>query len=143
MAVASIGHIVITHVMATAYGIADRVVLLAGGVIAAEGVPERVFQRDDERIRPSPSRAASIQSSSRDDLIARPRPRSGAAGPRAGVLATEHFARVSRAPFASELSVASTAASTACWHDHCTSAPTWTATSSSPPSTSRRSRTGS
>jgi ABC-type glutathione transport system ATPase component len=44
--------IVITHDMATAYGIADRVVLLAGGTIAAEGPPESVFRDEDQRIRP-------------------------------------------------------------------------------------------
>lgn len=44
--------IVITHDMATAWGIADRVVLLHGGRIAIDGPPEVVLASDDPRIRP-------------------------------------------------------------------------------------------
>ena len=44
--------IVITHDMATAYGIADRVILLANGKVAAEGDPEAVFRLEDAPIRP-------------------------------------------------------------------------------------------
>lgn len=44
--------IVITHDMATAWGIADRVVLLHGGRIAIDGPPEVVLTADDPRIRP-------------------------------------------------------------------------------------------
>lgn len=44
--------IVITHDMATAYGIADRVVLLANGKVAAQGDPDSIFRLEDERIRP-------------------------------------------------------------------------------------------
>lgn len=44
--------IVITHDMATAYGIADRVVLLDRGRIAVDGPPEVVLASDDRRIRP-------------------------------------------------------------------------------------------
>jgi phospholipid/cholesterol/gamma-HCH transport system ATP-binding protein len=44
--------IVITHDMVTAYEIADRVVLLAGGKIAAEGTPEKVFRSHGDEIRP-------------------------------------------------------------------------------------------
>jgi phospholipid/cholesterol/gamma-HCH transport system ATP-binding protein len=44
--------VVITHDMATAYGIADRVVLLANGRVAAEGAPDAVFRLEDDRIRP-------------------------------------------------------------------------------------------
>jgi phospholipid/cholesterol/gamma-HCH transport system ATP-binding protein len=44
--------IVITHDMATAYGIADRIVLLANGKVAAEGDPDSIFRLEDERIRP-------------------------------------------------------------------------------------------
>lgn len=44
--------IVITHDMATAYGIADRVVLLHGGRIVIDGPPPVVFAMDDPRIAP-------------------------------------------------------------------------------------------
>jgi phospholipid/cholesterol/gamma-HCH transport system ATP-binding protein len=44
--------LVITHDMATAYGIADRVVLLERGHIVLDGAPAQVFALDDERIRP-------------------------------------------------------------------------------------------
>jgi len=44
--------IVITHDMATAYGIADRVVLLHGGRIALDGPPDEVFGSHDPRIEP-------------------------------------------------------------------------------------------
>jgi phospholipid/cholesterol/gamma-HCH transport system ATP-binding protein len=44
--------IVITHDMATAYGIADRVVLLHGGKIVIDGPPAIVFAMDDPRIAP-------------------------------------------------------------------------------------------
>lgn len=44
--------IVITHDMATAWGIADRVVLLHGGRVAIDGPPEVVLASDDPRIRP-------------------------------------------------------------------------------------------
>ena len=44
--------IVITHDMATAWGIADRVVLLHGGRIVIDGPPEVVLASDDPRIRP-------------------------------------------------------------------------------------------
>lgn len=44
--------IVITHDMATAYGIADRVVLLHQGRIVVDGQPDEVFSRADERIHP-------------------------------------------------------------------------------------------
>ncbi|MCW5812601.1 MAG: ABC transporter ATP-binding protein [Labilithrix sp.] len=42
--------IVITHDMATAYGIADRVVLLHGGRIVLDGPPDHVLALDDPRI---------------------------------------------------------------------------------------------
>jgi phospholipid/cholesterol/gamma-HCH transport system ATP-binding protein len=44
--------IVITHDMATAYGIADRVVLLLDGKIAIDGPPASVFAMRDPRIHP-------------------------------------------------------------------------------------------
>jgi phospholipid/cholesterol/gamma-HCH transport system ATP-binding protein len=44
--------IVITHDMATAYGVADRVLLLAGGRIAAAGAPEVVFASNEPTISP-------------------------------------------------------------------------------------------
>lgn len=44
--------IVITHDMATAYGIADRVVLLHDGRIAIDGPPDVVLASDDARIQP-------------------------------------------------------------------------------------------
>lgn len=44
--------LVITHDMATAWGIADRVVLLDGGRIAIDGPPDVVLASDDPRIRP-------------------------------------------------------------------------------------------
>lgn len=44
--------IVITHDMATAWGIADRVVLLDGGRIAIDGAPNDVLASGDPRIRP-------------------------------------------------------------------------------------------
>lgn len=44
--------IVITHDMATVYGVADRVVLLEEGTIVAEGEPADVFHLEDARIRP-------------------------------------------------------------------------------------------
>lgn len=44
--------IVITHDMATAYGIADRIVLLHGGKIAIDGPPSVVFAMEDPRIAP-------------------------------------------------------------------------------------------
>lgn len=44
--------IVITHDMATAYGIADRVVLLHQGRIAIDGPPDAVFTTNDPRIEP-------------------------------------------------------------------------------------------
>lgn len=44
--------IVITHDMATAYSIADRIVLLLGGKIAIDGPPSSVFAMHDPRIHP-------------------------------------------------------------------------------------------
>lgn len=44
--------LVITHDMATAYGIADRVVLLHHGKVALDGPPAQIFALDDPRIRP-------------------------------------------------------------------------------------------
>ncbi len=44
--------IVITHDMATAYSIADRVVLLHGGRIVIDGAPSEVFSSGDPRIEP-------------------------------------------------------------------------------------------
>jgi phospholipid/cholesterol/gamma-HCH transport system ATP-binding protein len=44
--------LVITHDMVTAYGIADRVVLLQDGRIALDGPPADVLERDDPRIHP-------------------------------------------------------------------------------------------
>lgn len=44
--------IVITHDMATAWGIADRVVLLFGGRIALDGPPEQILSSGDPRIEP-------------------------------------------------------------------------------------------
>lgn len=44
--------LVITHDMATAFGVADRVLLLADGHIAAQGAPEVVFSSADPRIQP-------------------------------------------------------------------------------------------
>jgi phospholipid/cholesterol/gamma-HCH transport system ATP-binding protein len=47
-----VSSIVITHDMATAYGVADRVLLLAGGRIAASGPPAEVFRSGDPDIAP-------------------------------------------------------------------------------------------
>jgi phospholipid/cholesterol/gamma-HCH transport system ATP-binding protein len=44
--------VVITHDMVTAYEVADRVLLLAGGKIVADGDPEVVFRSHDDAIRP-------------------------------------------------------------------------------------------
>lgn len=44
--------IVITHDMATAFRIADRVVLLDRGKIAIDATPERLFATSDPRVRP-------------------------------------------------------------------------------------------
>lgn len=44
--------IVITHDMATAFRIADRVVLLDHGAIAVDASPERLFATNDPRVRP-------------------------------------------------------------------------------------------
>jgi phospholipid/cholesterol/gamma-HCH transport system ATP-binding protein len=44
--------IAITHDMATAFEIADRVALLEEGRIAADGPPERLFASNDEHVRP-------------------------------------------------------------------------------------------
>jgi phospholipid/cholesterol/gamma-HCH transport system ATP-binding protein len=44
--------VVITHDMVTAYEVADRVLLLVGGKIVADGRPEDVFRSHDEAIRP-------------------------------------------------------------------------------------------
>lgn len=44
--------IVITHDMLTAYDVADRIVLLANGKIAADGTPEELFSRRDPGVAP-------------------------------------------------------------------------------------------
>lgn len=44
--------LVITHDMASAYAVGDRVVLLANGRIIAEGPPEEVFASHDLRVEP-------------------------------------------------------------------------------------------
>jgi phospholipid/cholesterol/gamma-HCH transport system ATP-binding protein len=48
---ANVASLVITHDMATAYNVADRVLLLDHGVVAAQGDPARLFEMEDERIR--------------------------------------------------------------------------------------------
>jgi phospholipid/cholesterol/gamma-HCH transport system ATP-binding protein len=48
---AGVASLVITHDMATAYNVADRVLLLDQGVVAAQGDPGSLFEMDDERIR--------------------------------------------------------------------------------------------
>jgi phospholipid/cholesterol/gamma-HCH transport system ATP-binding protein len=83
--------IVITHDMATAYGIADRVVLLAGGVIAAEGPPESIFHEHDARLRPF-----ALSSGVDPDLLARRRDRLTAAEVRDRWLALQEGAPPSR-----------------------------------------------
>jgi phospholipid/cholesterol/gamma-HCH transport system ATP-binding protein len=44
--------IVITHDMMTAYAVADRIVLLARGKVAADGDPETIFRSNNEDILP-------------------------------------------------------------------------------------------
>lgn len=70
--------LVITHDMATAYGVADRVLLLAGGRIAAEGPPEVVFGSSDPKLQPfaaasgvDPSRVSRHQRRSPEEIRAR------------------------------------------------------------------------
>ena len=41
--------VIVTHEMAFARDISDRVVFMAGGVIVEEGTPEQVFASDNER----------------------------------------------------------------------------------------------
>ena len=69
--------IVITHDMRTAYDVADRLVLLAGGKIAAEGDPESLLRQKNPEIlsfaaasgvdvdRPGPRRARTLPSAIR------------------------------------------------------------------------------
>jgi phospholipid/cholesterol/gamma-HCH transport system ATP-binding protein len=73
-----VSSIVITHDMATAYGVADRVLLLAGGHIAAAGAPETVFEASDGRITPfasasgvDPARVSRHQRKSPEEIRAR------------------------------------------------------------------------
>jgi len=44
--------LVITHDMVTAYGVADRIVLLAEGKVAAQGTPEQLFREHGGEIEP-------------------------------------------------------------------------------------------
>lgn len=44
-----IAMVIVTHEMAFARDISDRVVFMAGGVIVEEGTPEQVFASDNER----------------------------------------------------------------------------------------------
>lgn len=44
--------IVITHQMETVFGVADRVLFLAGGRIAIEGAPGTLWESDDPRLAP-------------------------------------------------------------------------------------------
>ena len=46
-----IAMVIVTHEMAFARDISDRVIFMAGGVIVEEGKPEQVFASDDERTR--------------------------------------------------------------------------------------------
>lgn len=43
--------VIVTHEMAFAKEISDRVIFMAGGVIVEEGTPEKVFASDNERTR--------------------------------------------------------------------------------------------
>ena len=44
--------VVITHDMVTAYDVADRVILLAGGRIAQDDTPEAIFKSHNEQVLP-------------------------------------------------------------------------------------------
>ena len=46
-----IAMVIVTHEMAFAKDISDRVIFMAGGVIVEEGSPEQVFASDNERTR--------------------------------------------------------------------------------------------
>ena len=46
-----IAMVIVTHEMAFARDISDRVIFMAGGVIVEEGKPEQVFASDNERTR--------------------------------------------------------------------------------------------
>ena len=43
--------VIVTHEMAFAKDISDRVIFMADGVIVEEGTPEMVFASDNERTR--------------------------------------------------------------------------------------------
>ena len=46
-----IAMVIVTHEMAFARDISNRVIFMAGGVIVEEGTPKQVFSSDNERTR--------------------------------------------------------------------------------------------